>query len=175
MAELISTKIAQQPSDKPALRLKILFNLYNLLENPYSRFFVYMKALNLAVNGKVTENIVPSFKKMDSFLREWNVGIKDQRELFLTISNVLTENKSSAKDSFKFLTKYLATFSGEDAHTMGEAKEEAVRTIIEFVKAPDMFQCYAWHGSINNLPIGICPYTEAGGITSELFRTSSTD
>ncbi|CAK9138750.1 unnamed protein product [Ilex paraguariensis] len=117
MAELISTKIAQQPSDKPALRLKILFNLYNLLENPYSRFFVYMTTLNLAVNGK------------------------DQRELFLTISNVLTENKSSAKDAFKFLTKYLATFSGEDAYTMGEAKEEAVRTIIEFVKAPDMFQC----------------------------------
>ena len=49
-------------------------------------------------------------------------------------------NSSSAKDSFKFLTKYLATFSGEDAYTVGEAKEEAVRAIIEFVKAPDMFQ-----------------------------------
>ena len=47
---------------------------------------------------------------------------------------------SSGKDSFKFLTKYLATFSGEDSYTMSEAKEEAVRTIIEFVKAPDMIQ-----------------------------------
>ena len=47
---------------------------------------------------------------------------------------------SSGKDSFKFLTKYLATFSGEDSYTMSEAKEEAVRTVIEFVKAPDMFQ-----------------------------------
>ncbi|KAK9272338.1 hypothetical protein L1049_002709 [Liquidambar formosana] len=141
MAKIISAKVAQQPNDKPALRLKILFNLYNLLENPYSRFYVYMKALNLAVNGKVTENIIPSFKKIDSFLKEWNIGVSDQRELFLTISNVLRDSKSSAKDSFKFLTKYLATFSGEDAFTMSEAKEEAVRTIIEFVKAPDMFQC----------------------------------
>ncbi|KAI8029755.1 Eukaryotic translation initiation factor 3 subunit M [Camellia lanceoleosa] len=48
---------------------------------------------------------------------------------------------SSARDSFKFLTKYLAIFSGEDAYNIGEAKEEAVRTIIEFVKAPDMFHC----------------------------------
>ncbi|KAM2858850.1 hypothetical protein COP2_024342 [Malus domestica] len=32
MAKLISSKIPQKPSDKPALRLKILFNLYNLLE-----------------------------------------------------------------------------------------------------------------------------------------------
>ncbi|KAG2710944.1 hypothetical protein I3843_04G049600 [Carya illinoinensis] len=141
MAKLISGKITQQPNDKPALRLKILFNLYNLLENPYSQFHVYMKALNLAFNGKVTEHIVPSFKKMDGFLKEWNIGISDQRELFLTISNVLKENKSSAKDSFKFLTKYLATFSGEDANTMSEAKEEAVRAIVEFVRAPDMFQC----------------------------------
>ncbi|KAM7516695.1 hypothetical protein LguiA_006278 [Lonicera macranthoides] len=141
MAKLISTKISQQPNDKPALRLKIMFNLYNLLENPYSRFCVYMKALSLALSGKVTEHIIPSFKRMDSFLKEWNIGVQDQRELFLSVSNVLKENKGLAKDSFKFLTKYLATFSGEDANTMGEAKEEAVRTIVEFVKTSDMYQC----------------------------------
>lgn len=55
---------------------------------------------------------------------------------------------SSSKDSFKFLTKYLATFSGEDAYTMSKAKEEAVRTIIEFVKSPDMFQV-KMKGSLN--------------------------
>lgn len=70
-----------------------LFNLYNLLENPYSRFFVYMKALNLAVNGKVAEHIIPSLKKIDSFLKEWNVEIKDKRELFLGVANVLKESK----------------------------------------------------------------------------------
>ncbi|KAM7520644.1 hypothetical protein LguiB_019606 [Lonicera macranthoides] len=147
MAKLISTKISQQPNDKPALRLKIMFNLYNLLENPYSRFCVYMKALSLALSGKVTEHIIPSFKRMDSFLKEWNIGVQDQRELFLSVSNVLKENKGLAKDSFKFLTKYLATFSGEDANTMGEAKEEAVRTIVEFVKTSDMYQesgCIIW-------------------------------
>ncbi|CAN6574621.1 unnamed protein product [Malus baccata var. baccata] len=141
MAKLISSKITQKPSDKPALRLKILFNLYNLLENPYSRFLVYLSALNLAINGKVTEHVIPSFKKVESFLKEWNIGISDQRQLFLAIANVLKEHKNLAKESFKFLTKYLATFSGEDAHTLSEAKEEAVRTIVEFVKAPDMFQC----------------------------------
>ncbi|GMN67775.1 hypothetical protein TIFTF001_036834 [Ficus carica] len=141
ISKLISAKITQQPNDRPALRLKILFNLYNLLENPYSRFYVYMKALNLAIDGKVTENIAPSFNKIDSFLKEWNIGIVDQRKLFLAMANVLKENKSSAKESLKFLTKYLATFSAEDAYTLSEAKEEAVRTIVEFVKAPDMFQC----------------------------------
>ncbi|KAG7016108.1 Eukaryotic translation initiation factor 3 subunit M, partial [Cucurbita argyrosperma subsp. argyrosperma] len=139
IAKVISAKIGQQPNDKPALRLKILFNLYNLLENPYSRFYVYMKALDLSLKGKVPEHIIPSLKKIDSFLREWNIGIIEQRELFLAISDVLKGSKSSANDYFKFLTKYLATFTGED--DLNEAKEEAAHAIVEFIKAPNLFKC----------------------------------
>lgn len=37
--------------------------------------------------------------------------------------------------------KYLATFAvKEDPSTLNEAKEEAVRAVIEFIKSPDMFQ-----------------------------------
>jgi translation initiation factor 3 subunit M len=39
------------------------------------------------------------------------------------------------KASFKFLTTYLATFSGEDAHILSETKEEVVRAYVDFVKA----------------------------------------
>ncbi|KAK7266584.1 hypothetical protein RIF29_19233 [Crotalaria pallida] len=141
IVEVISEKIIRQPNEKPAARLKILINLYNLLETPKCRFDVYMKALKFAVNGKVTEYIIPSFKKIDSFLKDWKIGITEQRELFLTISNILKDNKSTAKDSFKFLTNFLATFTGEDAQVLSTAKEEAVRAIVEFVKAPDVFQC----------------------------------
>lgn len=79
-----------------------LINLYNLLETPYCRFYVYMKALNLAVDGKVTEYIIPSFKKIDSFLKDWKIGIPEQRELFLTISNILKDNKRYSKKCFPF-------------------------------------------------------------------------
>ncbi|CAA7038603.1 unnamed protein product [Microthlaspi erraticum] len=141
MVKAISSKVVQQPNDKASLRLKILFNLYNLLDHPYARFQVYMKALTLAVDGKVTEYITPSFKKIDNFLKEWNIDIKDQRELFLAIANVLKDNNSLVKESLTFLTKYLATFSNEDAQLLDEAKEEAVRAVIEFVKASSIFQC----------------------------------
>ncbi|KAM1954333.1 hypothetical protein ACFX1T_023691 [Malus domestica] len=87
-----------------------LFNLYNLLENPYSRFLVYLSALNLAINRRVTEHAIPSLKNVESFLKEWNIGISDQKQLFLTVANVLKEHKNLAKESFKFLAKYLATF-----------------------------------------------------------------
>ncbi|PQQ21516.1 eukaryotic translation initiation factor 3 subunit M-like [Prunus yedoensis var. nudiflora] len=38
--------------------------------------------------------------------------------------------------------EYLATFAVEDAYILSEAKEETVRTIVEFVKAPDLFQVH---------------------------------
>lgn len=64
-----------------------------MLENPYGRFLVYMKALDVAANGKAMEHIIPSFKKMDTLLKEWNLGLQDQRQLFLAISNILKEHK----------------------------------------------------------------------------------
>ena len=79
-----------------------LINLYNLLETPYCQFYVYMKALNLAVDGKVTEYIIPSFKKIDSFLKDWKIGIPEQQELFLTISNILKENKRYSRKCLHF-------------------------------------------------------------------------
>ncbi|KAL2325673.1 hypothetical protein Fmac_024731 [Flemingia macrophylla] len=141
IVKVITAKILQQPNEKPAARLKILINLYNLLETPYCQFYVYMKILNLAVDGKVTEHIIPSFKKIDNFLKDWKIGIPEQRELFLAICNILKENKSMSKDAFKFLTSYLSTFLGEDTEVLSEAKEEAARAIVEFVRAPDVFQC----------------------------------
>ena len=46
------------------------------------------------------------------------------------------------KEYFNFLNKYLATFKGsaDDSATIGDAKEEAVAAIIEFVKSSTLFQ-----------------------------------
>lgn len=47
----------------------------------------------LAIDGKVTESVIHSFKQIDTLVKEWNIELVDQRKLFLTISNVLKENK----------------------------------------------------------------------------------
>ncbi|KAL3690659.1 hypothetical protein R1sor_004310 [Riccia sorocarpa] len=141
MAIQIEKKLHSVPLDKPALYLKIVFNLYNMLTTPYGRYVIFKKALELAVAGKVTDLMVPSLKRLDTFIKEWGIGNSEKRELYLHATNILKETKGSGKESFVFLVKYLSSFAGEDATTAGEAKEPAVRAIIEFVKAPDMFQC----------------------------------
>ncbi|KAK8940617.1 hypothetical protein KSP39_PZI010559 [Platanthera zijinensis] len=93
-----------------------------------------------AVNGKVTESIIPSFKMMDQFLQEWNIGKDEQRDLFLTISNILRDNKSTSRE-FTFLSKFLTTFSLEKDLTTNEEKEKVVHAIMECVKSPNMFHC----------------------------------
>ncbi|KAG0625071.1 hypothetical protein M758_2G025500 [Ceratodon purpureus] len=140
MADQIANKLTVQPIDKPVSRIKILFHLYNVLENPYGRFLIFKRVLKLAVAGKVPELIVPTFKRMDSFIQEWNVSESDKRDIFLSATNILKDQKGYTKDSYTFLVKYLATFAAADSSYLNEAKEEAVRAVLEFVKSPDMFQ-----------------------------------
>ncbi|KAK1306333.1 hypothetical protein QJS10_CPA10g02011 [Acorus calamus] len=115
----------------------------NLEESMEMVRLISAKALDLTVEGEITDYITPLCRNADKFLKQWNIGTLDQRALFLSVSNVLKDKSWSPppKDSFYFLTKYLATFVGEDAYTMCEAKEVAVRAIVEFVKSPDRFQC----------------------------------
>jgi translation initiation factor 3 subunit M len=54
---------------------------------------VYKRALKLAINGKVTELIQPSFKKIDTFLKEWNIGPAEKRELYYGMTNILKDTK----------------------------------------------------------------------------------
>ena len=61
-----------------------------------------MKALLLALAGKGVDHIIPSFKKIDSFLKEWELGVQDQRELFFAIAKVLKEHKRYNDDRYSF-------------------------------------------------------------------------
>jgi len=49
--------------------------------------------LKLAVVGKATELVIPTFKRLDSFLLEWNVSQSDKRDIFLSATNILKDQK----------------------------------------------------------------------------------
>ncbi|XBH64819.1 hypothetical protein VPH35_118514 [Triticum aestivum] len=119
IARLICAKLTQQPGEKPMLRIKVLFSLYNLLSGLSGKALVYRKALELAAAGKAADCVVPTFKNIDAFVAYWGIGKPEQRDLM-------------TKAYFKFLNKYLATFDGssDEADAIGAAKEEAAAAII---------------------------------------------
>eukprot|EP00245_Coleochaete_scutata_P006937 TRINITY_DN21784_c0_g1_i1.p1 TRINITY_DN21784_c0_g1~~TRINITY_DN21784_c0_g1_i1.p1 ORF type:complete len:415 (+),score=92.54 TRINITY_DN21784_c0_g1_i1:62-1306(+) len=144
MANHITGVLTGKPSDKPTLRLKLLFNLYNTLRSPYGKYQTYMRALSFTVAAKSTDLIIPSFKRLDSFLKDWNLGIDDQRALYLAVTNILRDSKSSSKDAFAYLLKYLATFAGgEDQRALADpqVRENAAKAAVDFIKTPDLYQC----------------------------------
>eukprot|EP00897_Mesotaenium_endlicherianum_P002776 jgi/Mesen1/2526/ME000161S01579 len=141
MANEVAKKLTSKPTDKPALRLKLLFGLYNILKSPSSRFQLYMEALRFATAGKVADLIIPSFKRLDAFIKEWNLKTSDVRLLYLQVTNILKDHKGSARESYNYLLKYLGTFSESDAAQVGGAKHDAARAAVEFIKSPDLFQC----------------------------------
>ena len=86
-----------------------LFSLYILLLGPYSKAFVYKKALELATAGKVAKYIIPSFKNIDSFVSEWGIGNLEQRELYLAITSILKDQKGcDMRDSLRLVIKFLS-------------------------------------------------------------------
>ncbi|VAH24957.1 unnamed protein product [Triticum turgidum subsp. durum] len=143
IARLICAKLTHQPGEKPTLRIKVLFSLYNLLPSLSGKALVYRKALELAAAGKAADCVVPTFKNIDAFVAYWGIGKPEQRDLFLAVTRILKDQKGMTKEYFKFLNKYLATFDGsaDDADAIGAAKEEAAAAIIEFVKSSDLYQC----------------------------------
>ncbi|VAH85606.1 eukaryotic translation initiation factor 3 subunit M-like [Triticum dicoccoides] len=145
IAKLICAKLTHQPANKPTLRIKVLFSLYNLLPSLSGKAMVYRKALELAAAaGKAAADcVVPTFKNIDAFVAYWGIGKPEQRELFLAVTRILKDHKGMTKDYFKFLNKYLATFDGsaDDAGAIGAAKEEAAAAIVEFLKSSDLYQC----------------------------------
>eukprot|EP00243_Klebsormidium_subtile_P003068 TRINITY_DN16214_c0_g1_i1.p1 TRINITY_DN16214_c0_g1~~TRINITY_DN16214_c0_g1_i1.p1 ORF type:complete len:415 (+),score=133.81 TRINITY_DN16214_c0_g1_i1:212-1456(+) len=139
-AEAIAAKLSAKPTDRPALRLRLLFFVYNQLKHPYGRYAVFVKALEVALEGKAPELVIPTLRKLDTLIKEWAIGGKEQRGLFLLGTQILREGKTKdSKDAFAFLVKYLATFSKDEASTP-EAKEGAVRAAIDYIKMPDAFQ-----------------------------------
>ncbi|KAK1274203.1 hypothetical protein QJS04_geneDACA007976 [Acorus gramineus] len=65
-------------------------------------------------------------------------NLEESMEMVRLISAKLA---ATAKRFLLFLDKVFGYICGEDAYTMSEAKEVAVRAIVEFVKSPDRFQC----------------------------------
>jgi translation initiation factor 3 subunit M len=78
--------------------------LYNVLENPYGRFLIFKRVRKLAVAGKVTELVVPTFKRMDSFIQEWNVSESDKRDIFLSATNILKDQKGYVPIEAQYLS-----------------------------------------------------------------------
>ncbi|KAJ3177850.1 hypothetical protein HDU85_005762 [Gaertneriomyces sp. JEL0708] len=135
----IIAPIEQTAAEKSQLKLKVLSNLYNILEsNCAVRYDVYAAIWNVAAKSGDIDILIPHLTSLDTWIAEWGVALNKRRALYLLISQKLEETGDAKSQAYELLLKYLSTFDNADDQALGEAKEVATRAVKEAIKVPSV-------------------------------------
>lgn len=103
-------------TEHAALRLRILFALFNSSAEPAFRYQVFLSALQLATAANLPEVLLPSLWRTEEWVKEWKLSKAQTRDVFSAVSALLRESKGGAKESNAFLLKFLATYEASSRH-----------------------------------------------------------
>lgn len=92
VCENLSKPITSSPINGPGLALSVLTTLFNLLHTTNDvRFHVFQAILRLIKSSGLYEVLRPQLKKLDTWIKEWDIDEEDQRKLFGQISDTAEE------------------------------------------------------------------------------------
>ena len=89
VCENLSRPITSSPINGTGLALSVLTTLFNLLKPDNEvRYNVFQAILRLVKTGGLYEMLRPQLKKLDTWIKQWDVDEEDQRKLFGQIADV---------------------------------------------------------------------------------------
>ncbi|KAF9312682.1 hypothetical protein BG000_002575 [Podila horticola] len=133
--EDILKTIVSEPTQKTAIKFKVLSNVFNTLPaNSPLRLSVFTSIVDLAVASDEMDLVLPQLQYVPNWVSEWGVGTDAERTLLLTLSDRLKETGSQYQ-SLEFLLKYLTSFNGSD---VSGQKANATRAIVESISLPEV-------------------------------------
>jgi hypothetical protein len=151
IVQLMVRKLTDNRSEKTALRLRILVNFYNLLvalehklsvlkgrtPNPPSLSHTHFSSpaaiLQYSLVTNQTKLIAHFHPAVLKWITQWNISPSDQRDLYLSLSQVSQAEKSDLI-AFEDLVKYFNTFSASETFPP-EAVALATETILRSIKS----------------------------------------
>ncbi|KAG0040899.1 hypothetical protein BGZ82_006772 [Podila clonocystis] len=135
VVEDILKTIVSEPTQKTAIKFKVLSNVFNTLPaNSPLRLSVFTSIVELAVASDDMDLILPQLQYVPNWVSEWGVGADAERTLLLTLSDRLKE-AGFHYQSLEFLLKYLTSFNGSD---VSGQKANATRAIVESISLPEV-------------------------------------
>lgn len=125
-------------------RLKGLAALFNNIDkDSITRYYTYLELIKFAGRCNMIDALETQFSQIPSWLAQWRCDGAQSRELYHTLSGVLTA-PSRVKQFVEFQTKYLATFNGASATELASVEKDVVHllsTVVchaEIFKAPEL-------------------------------------
>lgn len=149
LAKKLVGKITSDPNDKSLLRIKILNNLYNTFDtDSITRYEVYVSIVQYALDSKNSDVIVPTFKKIDEWLKIWGANLEQTRKLYQLMLKTLEApgtlkfaDDSREVQAYGVLIKYLQTFDASNQDALATAKPDAIKAAVQAIKTPEIHQC----------------------------------
>lgn len=135
MLPKLLTVITSSAEDKVMLRLRILGNIYNILESPTHRYEIFCKILSFVVASRHPEVAFPHFKDIDQKIAEWGIDEKQTMVLYKSIRD-LYKRMNKSTETQKWTIRYLSNFKTSS----DEALKEAANVVLEAIQTPDTYQ-----------------------------------
>lgn len=135
----IQNKLISNTEDKSQLRLKLLDNLYNIVEDQVFRYNLYIEVIKYANSSHNTELLIKEFSSeslVNSRIKQWKINVEQVRALYKLVRDTF---KTSGRviEAYKWSVKFISTFENVDPSQFQEAASlalEAIRipTLLEF-------------------------------------------
>lgn len=124
------------------LRLRCMALLYNAVSEDHvmKRFSLLAATITLAssVNlvSKIVDTILP---KIDTFLRQWRVGVPEKRHMYKVCYEAL-KSADMAEKAFAFNVKQLGLYNGASDDEFGAVEDATVDVIVQAVRLPKLYR-----------------------------------
>ena len=103
-------RVADAAAEAPALRLRVLFALFNAVPHARARYAILLRALQFATATGQAEALAHLVHRADAWAADWALSAAELRALRLAVYNLLNKSKPAGKDAFAALVAYLALF-----------------------------------------------------------------
>jgi len=128
--------VTQSTEDKVLLRLRILNNMYNILDvSPSDRYEIFAAAMKFALTTRNSELFVPHFKDIEKRIKEWGIDSNQTRDLYKKIRDIYKDCNKSAQ-AYDWTVKLLLTFDDKENEHVAK---EAAGAALDAIKSPDLF------------------------------------
>lgn len=124
------------------LRLRCMALLYNAVSEDHvlKRFSLLAATITLASSvglvSKIVDTILP---KIDTFLRQWQVGITEKRHMYKVCYEAL-KTANMAEKAFAFNVKQLGLYNGASDEEFAAVEEATIDVIVQAVRLPKLYR-----------------------------------
>jgi len=125
-------------TDKPELRARMLFQMYNSITSETAKVGVFSKILAYVKAAGLSDLVPGLVKHVEENCKDWELSAEETRKMYYTCAGLLESIDKKAK-VLEFHLKYLATVKEGDK-TGAECEEVAKKACTAFLASPDVMQ-----------------------------------